>query len=417
VVSFSPENKPAVTQGIVSSIADNRIRLNVWIVPGASGSPVVDESGRMVGLIRGAYTGEQPMVVQFQDRAVTGSGYVWSSVEAPSSGMAVAVPIDIVKDIYLQIKEKGKVERGWLGVSIGQDADGNVVIVSIDRDSPAEDSDLKKGDVILELDGRSVDGSGMLGREIRKKKPGETIRLRVERKGRETTVRVKLGEYPESELHREFELLFPNLFTPRPPRAPRAPEAPDVPSPALPRGFMTWTFGAQKYIGVSIEELNEELSAFFGVKEGKGLLVSKIKEDSPAEKAGLKVGDVIVAVDGKRVETFYDLARRIQKKDEGETVTVEYIRDKRTKKADVKVEEEKGRRSRGFSFSSDLEDLTKDSLFFREKDSDDFTKVLKRMKEKSKSQSDDVLKFLKKRNDIWNKKYTNVIRVHRSIKV
>lgn len=99
VVSFSPENTPSVTQGIVSSISAERLRLNVWVVPGSSGSPVVNAQGQMVGLLRGSYADTLPLVFQFQEKDVVGSGYAWSQGEAAASGMAMAIPSDVVKSI------------------------------------------------------------------------------------------------------------------------------------------------------------------------------------------------------------------------------------------------------------------------------------------------------------------------------
>ncbi len=151
IVCISPENTPAVTQGIVSSISPDILRLNVWVVGGSSGSPVVDKKGNMVGLLRGAYSETTPLVFEMNEKEFAGSGYIVSQAEAPASGMARAIPVDIVVKIANEIKEKGKVERGWLGVSIVENEEGQVEIVDIEKESPAELADLEKGDIILEF--------------------------------------------------------------------------------------------------------------------------------------------------------------------------------------------------------------------------------------------------------------------------
>ena len=98
VVSISPDNKPIISQGIVSSVDDDSLRLNVWVVRGASGSPVVDEKGRIVGLLRGAFVDEFTQITE--DDAIS-LRYMFSRGESPSSGLAMAIPSDTVQDVYL----------------------------------------------------------------------------------------------------------------------------------------------------------------------------------------------------------------------------------------------------------------------------------------------------------------------------
>lgn len=333
VVGISPENTPAVFQGIISSISKDLFRLNVWVVPGASGSPVVDSEGRMVGLIRGIFSDDKPVVFEFKEKEVVGTGLVLSKAEAPSSGLALAVPVDIVKEVTSEIKERGKVERGWLGVSIAENEDGEVEIVRVDKESPAELANLKRGDIILEIEGKKVTGNQMLGDEVRKRKPGETVSLKVDRDGKVSDVKVKLGELLEEEMKLEMERKFPSIF--------RAFPEPGVP----PREFfgtgpMPFSIMQRKYIGIYLQDITRELSEYFGVEQGTGVLIVRITKGSSAEKAGMKVGDVIVEADGKRIENRSRFAALIQDKKKGDKVKVAFLRDKKKMNVEVEVEEE-----------------------------------------------------------------------------
>lgn len=344
VVSVSPEMTPAVTQGIVSSVSEERLRLNIWVTPGSSGGPVVDENGRMVGLLRGIYTEDRPVVFEFRDKEQVGSGFVFSQAEAPSSGMAAAIPMDIVRKVSTEIRDKGKVQRGWIGLSIGQNDDERIEIIGVDDESPAELAKLKDGDIVLALDGREIPTAAKLASEIRKRKPGEDVVVKIERDGKPMEVKVKLGEYPENEARREMELKFPGLFPPGAPGAPRPFAAPRKDSRApraliAPRG-REFSWERRKFIGVYLDELNKEMSAFFGVKEGTGLLVNRLTSKGPAEKAGLRVGDVILKAEGRRVETVGELSEAVQGRKKGDRIKLELLRDKKALSVEVEVDEE-----------------------------------------------------------------------------
>jgi len=341
VVSLSPENRPAVTQGIVSSASEDKIRLNVWVVPGMSGSPVVDAEGRMIGLLRGVYFEDNPVVFEFREREVEGSGFAISRGEAPAAGMAVAVPIDAVKAIFQEIKDKGKVSRGWLGVGITQGADNRVVIADVDKDSPASLAKLREGDRVLKVDGKPVTDAATLASEIRKRKPGQDVTFLIEREGKTIEAKVKLGEYTDENIHREMAIKFPLLFNfPVPPKVPLQHEPPSKEPMQHEPPFRPFQWEKRKYIGVFLQETTKGLAEYFGLKDGAGLLINELTKDGPAEKAGLRVGDVIFKADGKRVSSVVELSAVVQTKKKGDKVKIEYMRDKKALSVMVEVAEQ-----------------------------------------------------------------------------
>ncbi len=331
VVSLSPENTPAVTQGIVSSAAADKARLNVWVVPGTSGAAVVNAEGRMVGLLRGTYFDNAPVVFEFREGTTVGSGYAMSRGESPSAGMALAIPVDVVASVSADIRKSGKVSRGWLGVTV-EEADGKLVVVEIGTKSPAEAAKLKTGDTILKLDGKELAGGASMTDEIRSRKPGTDIRLGIERDGKSQEVKVKLGEYTEENARRELEVRFPQLF-------PSTKFRTAKPAPNLLR-TEPFRWEKRRYLGATLGEMNKELAEAWGAKDGYGLLIAAMDENGPAKKAGLKVGDIVLKADGRKVETINELSEMLQDKKKGDKIKLEIVREKRTLTLDVAVAED-----------------------------------------------------------------------------
>jgi len=409
LVGISPEDTPQITQGIVSSVSPEKLRLNLWVTRGASGAPVLDKDGRMIGLLRGVYTEESPFIVEFREREVAASGFVFSKAEAPSSGMALAIPIDIVKSVTFEIKEKGRVQRGWLGVRFYENEEGDFEVIEVEKESPAKMAKLEVGDIILQIQGKDMTSGEMFVREIRSRKPGQTIALKILRDDKEQDIQIRLGEYTEEDAWREMEQRFPRLFVPEPRKV----------FEAEPRQKLKLGFETRKYIGVNLEALNPELAEYFGVKEGKGLLVGGVGEDTPAAKAGLKVGDVLVKADGKDLAVTSDLSRVLQEKEKGDKIKLEFYRDKKKRSVEVEVAEEE--RSTLLRFTpEDWVDYTQtwgkhsDSILKQqEKWQDESSKEMKRQIERMNKEFEEVLKKSKESQE----EFLKSLKWYKSIRV
>ncbi len=204
-----------------------------------------------------------------------------------------------------------------------------VGITSIVKDSPAEKAGLRKDDVILRFDGESVTSARKLTRLVSEVAPDQTVRLGISRSGSEQEVAVTIGKRKDSMDALNLEGLkglrgrFEGVEGFGTPGARVWKwEGPDSDHD----GFV-FAFGNNRRIGVSTTQLTKQLAEFFGIADGKGVLVTSVGDDSPAAKAGIKAGDVITAVDGEKVENGGDLTRALGKKKEGD-VTLTIVRDK-----------------------------------------------------------------------------------------
>jgi serine protease Do len=205
-------------------------------------------------------------------------------------------------------------------------ATGGVKIDSVDANSPAGKAGLQAGDIVVEYDGERVRSARQFTRLVQETPEGREVPLAVLRNGE----RHALKATPEArgmafgfdidpdQIHREVERGLGSI------RSFRLP--PDV--PLRPDDFMGERMpGRGGRLGVSVDSLTDQLAQYFGATDG-GALVTTVRKDSPAEKAGLRAGDVVTSVNGDRVRSAGDLLRGVARIDEGE-VTLEYLRDRK----------------------------------------------------------------------------------------
>ena len=205
-----------------------------------------------------------------------------------------------------------------------------VAVDKVLKDSPAEKAGLQSGDVIVGFDGEAVSSVRKLTRLIGEVAPDHKVTLKVLRKGSERDIDVTVGK---REMNFDASVFsggnFPQMETiPTLPRTMRVPNTPMTPFPQVDGGgAFVWRGAASRQIGVSISALSKQLADYFGVPDGKGLLVRDVRPDSPAAKAGIKAGDVIVEIDGKKTSDGADLIEAVNEKKEG-TISVTIVRDK-----------------------------------------------------------------------------------------
>jgi C-terminal processing protease CtpA/Prc len=212
------------------------------------------------------------------------------------------------------------------------------LVESVDADSAAAKAGVEKGDVIVEFAGERVRSAAQLRRLIRETPAGRTVSMQVIRDGQARTLSAKLQSRTNG-LHIQVpEIHIPEIHMPR------------INPPLFDyRGF-NFQFGAGRFsLGISGDELTTQLASYFGVKQGKGVLVREVVVGSPAEKAGLKAGDVIVAVDGKSVATVAELrdALEIKSGEEKRKLNLTIVRDRHEQTVPVELEKpELGERER-----------------------------------------------------------------------
>ena len=273
----------SMTHGIVSALHrqagiidggegyESFIQVDAPINPGNSGGPLVNIRGDVVGI----------------NTAI-------ASRSGGFQGIGFAIPSDMAKPIYTELKEKGQVVRGWLGLqienvaqapeaakAIGYKGETGVLVHSVLKDTPAAGK-LQPGDVITSLNGKSVKDANELRDAVALDAPGKEVKLGVFRDGKQQDVTVKLGEQPES----------PNM-------------ALNGQNPNQPTGKL----------GLGLSDLTGNLAQRFGVNAKSGAMVVAVKPGSPAAQAGLRPGDVITQVNQQSVNSAHDAAQDLAKAD------------------------------------------------------------------------------------------------------
>jgi len=272
-----------VTVGIISATGRTKVGVATYeafiqtdasINPGNSGGPLLNLDGRVIGI----------------NTAILSSG----------QGIGFAIPIHMVREVMTQLIDKGRVVRGWLGISIqdltddlaagfGASGKGGVLVADVMKDSPAESSGLKAGDIIVDLAGTPIKDVTELQKRVAAVPPGQSLAMTVLRDRKPTKLTVKVGEQPGEETIVAV--------------APKG------------TGF-----------GVTVEAPTEEMTQALGLRSGAGVVVTEVAPGSVAESAGIKEGDLILEVNRRRTATVDDFKKAVAALKPGDAVPVQVER-------------------------------------------------------------------------------------------
>lgn len=225
-----------------------------------------------------------------------------------------------------------------------------VAVEKVMENSPAAQAGLQNGDVIVRFNGEEVTSVRKLTRLIGEVAPDHQAKLMVLRSGSERELTAIIGKRQTPTFQTSGSTLKDLYGFPGIPEFPREAPFPNgggtIVIPPNGNGGNVFTFSTNsRQIGVGVSGLNKQLGDYFGVADGKGVLINNVVESSAAAKAGLRAGDVIIEVDGKAVTGAVDLTRAINEKKEGD-VTLTIIRNKN--RQTVKVTPEKGKNNQLF---------------------------------------------------------------------
>ena len=256
---------------------DGFLQTDAAINPGNSGGPLLNMDGKVVGI--------NTAIIPY------------------AQGIGFAIPVNMAKEVMNDLVSYGKVKRGWLGISIQKvtpeiarfygvkDADSGVIVSDVFADSAAQKGGVKRGDVVVVLNGEKVKDVNWFVQKVRTLTPGSTATLEVLRGGQKKTLKIKLDERPDS---------------------------PDEPTGKGGRGGRDGN-----------KERNSEALDDFGIDEvspvtdglrrryrlesdAEGLVIVDVDSDSPASAAGLREGDLLIQVNGRDVRTLDDLEKALK---------------------------------------------------------------------------------------------------------
>ena len=278
----------SVTAGIISARGrslsneslDDYLQTDAAINKGNSGGPLFNTDGEVIGVNTAIY-----------------------SPSGTNAGLAFSIPSNIVKQAADQLREFGKIRRGWIGVSyqsvtddiadsFGLDRARGVLVANVVADGPAAKAGLKRNDIILSFAGTEVPDLRRFPRFVANARVGNTVDIVVWRGGKEVPLKLKIGEQEEAEKT--------NVSAQGPAKKP--PEQDQAVTSTI------------EQLGLTLQKISDQLREKYGLSDSaKGVVVTKVAADSPAAEKQLQAGDLILEVDQKPVTTPQEVTEIVAK--------------------------------------------------------------------------------------------------------
>ncbi|MDH3443146.1 MAG: PDZ domain-containing protein, partial [Deltaproteobacteria bacterium] len=248
--------------------------------PGNSGGPLVNLRGEVIGINTAIF-----------------------SQSGGNIGIGFAIPSNLAKEFIPQLRDKGKVVRGYLGVTIqkvtediaatlGLKNEKGALVAEVAAGGPAERSGIKTGDIIIEFNGKEIKDSADLPLEVARVSPGESVQAKIWRDSKESKIDVKIGEIKDEE-----EVVAESR---------------------------------QGDFGMTVQPVTPAMAESLGLEKAEGLIVSSVKPESAAAEAGLRRGDLIMQINRHPVRDMADYKREISRSENGKSMLFLIKRDKRS---------------------------------------------------------------------------------------
>jgi len=265
-----------VTSGIVSAKGralggnyDNFIQTDASINPGNSGGPLFNTNGQVIGINTAIYSS-------------TGS----------NAGIGFAIPIDLAKSVMQQLKDHGRVVRGWLGVEIqevtpalaksfGLAAPTGALVAGVQKDGPAAKAAIQRGDIIIKFNGATVHDEHELPEMVASTALNKAVPVEVIRGSKHLTLTATIAELKDEQV-----------------ASAKGSEEPGT----------SW--------GMQVQDITPEIAQQLGIQNAKGVVIRNVRPDSAAAEAGLQAGDLVLEIDHQKVgsaDDFASMARAAQK--------------------------------------------------------------------------------------------------------